>query len=118
MNHDELLAHADKNHKERMSVMDVKNKDYSKHENAHSNFEKAGMIASIVRGKEIDAEDVLAVLIANKLVRFENVNQKGGEHAVKDESRHDTFAIDLVNYIDIWDAYLKKTIRKTMRRSK
>jgi Mg-chelatase subunit ChlD len=108
MNHDQLIAHAKKNNEERISIMDKKNRDYSKEEKAHSNFEMAATIASIIRGKQIDAEDVMAMLIANKLVRFENVNSKNGNHAVEDEDRRQTM-LDLVNYLDIWDAYLVTT---------
>lgn len=60
------------------------------------NFKEAALVASVIRGKDIDAMDVAAALLGVKLSRFGNLTTSGKEPA--NEAILDT-AYDAINYV-------------------
>jgi hypothetical protein len=69
------------------------------HDYGMDNFIEAALIASLMLGKEVTPDMVVACLIGVKIARIGNLNKK--DVSPKNESFEDTI-IDLANYIQLY----------------
>lgn len=91
MTKQELIKSIAQTYAKGLKIIEKKNQDYAKGNDAFSNFRSAEIIG-------ISAEQAILVRVLDKISRIANLLTK--ENAVKDESISDTL-IDCINYLAI-----------------
>lgn len=98
MRQKDFVEHIENTYRECVAIVKNKNQDYAREDDPWRNFRFSRLVG-------VSVKKAILVRITDKIARINNIIDKDGEHAVKDETVQDT-CLDCINYLAILLAYL------------